>query len=102
MLVSGAMLGMVKLSFGFQIVLSALDFCQPWTISPPYFPEIAPLTTHYLYYSYRLVDVIVEDHFEHLGLEKHFVEVLPETITLNQTVALWKCIVNYQDKTSLI
>ena len=36
--------GMVKLPFGFQIVLALLvQFCQPQTISPPYFPQTVPL-----------------------------------------------------------
>ena len=38
-------IGVVKLSSGLQIVFASLiQFCQPRTISPPYFPQITQLT----------------------------------------------------------
>ena len=44
----------------------------------------------------RLKDVIVQDQFEHLGIEVQFFDELPDSINLDQTVAVWKHIVLYQ------
>ena len=46
----------------------------------------------------RLKDVIVEGPFEHLEMDPQFAEEFPDTITLAQTVAVWKHIVDYQDR----
>jgi len=45
----------------------------------------------------RLRDILNEDRFKHLEID---VKELPESITLNQTVAVWKHVVCYQEKHS--
>ena len=44
---------------------------------------------------FRLKDVIVQ--FEHLGIETHFSTEFPDSITLNQTVSVWKHVVLFQE-----
>ena len=46
----------------------------------------------------RLKDVIVADQFEHLQLDSRFYDVFPDSITIAQTVAVWKHIVHYQER----
>ena len=46
----------------------------------------------------RVRDIIVEDQFKHLDVEEHFYDEFPESITLDQTVAVWKHIVEYQER----
>ena len=49
----------------------------------------------------RVCDVLVEDQFKHLDMEEHFSKEFPGTITLDQTVAAWKHIVQYQERQKL-
>lgn len=46
----------------------------------------------------RVRDIIVEDQFKHLDVEEHFYDEFPETVTLDQTVAVWKHIVEYHER----
>ena len=47
----------------------------------------------------RLTDILVEDHFKHLGIDSEtFSAKFPQTITLDQTIAVWKHIVHYQEE----
>jgi hypothetical protein len=41
-------------------------------------------------------DIIVEEQFKHLDVEGHFYQEFPGSITLDQTVAAWKHVVDYQ------
>ena len=50
-----------------------------------------------LIYLHRLRDVITADQFQHLEIEEDFQNVFPESVTLDQTVAVWKHIVRYQN-----
>ena len=45
----------------------------------------------------RLRDVTETDQFSHLGIEGHFYKEFPESITLDQTVAVWKHIVLFKE-----
>ena len=47
---------------------------------------------------YSIVDTITQDRFKQLEIEEHFEEAFPNTITLDQTVAVWKHIVSYQEE----
>lgn len=47
---------------------------------------------------YRIRDILVEDQFKYLGIEEAFSTEFPASISLNQTVAVWKYLVCYQDK----
>ena len=46
----------------------------------------------------RLKDVICADQFEYLQLDSRFADVFPDSITIAQTVAVWKHIVHYQER----
>ena len=50
-----------------------------------------------LSYLSRLRDVTETDQFSHLGIEDHFYKEFPESITLDQTVAVWKHIVVFKE-----
>ena len=47
-------------------------------------------------YLCRLRNVLEQDQFQHLDMEDHFSAEFPISITLDQTVAVWKHIVHYQ------
>lgn len=47
-------------------------------------------------YPCRLRDVITAGQFEHFDIEDYFKDEFPESVTLDQTVAVWKHIVLYQ------
>ncbi len=50
------------------------------------------------YCCFRLRDVLEADQFEHLGIFHQPENEFPDSITLDQTVSLWKHIVDYQEK----
>ena len=45
--------------------------------------------------------VVVEDKYENLQLPDHFKDEFPDTITVAQTAAAWKHIVDYQKENKL-
>ena len=53
-------------------------------------------TSHFVFNSYSLKHTLKE--FEDLHLPAQFLEKFPDSITLDQTVAVWKHIVFYQEK----
>lgn len=59
---------------------------------------LALIATVSINFVFRLRDVIVDDHFKHLGMEERFYDEFPDSVTLDQTVAVWKHIVLYQEK----
>lgn len=46
----------------------------------------------------RLTSVLVDDSFKNLDLPAEFEDKFPGSITIDQTVAVWKHIVHYQEK----
>lgn len=48
---------------------------------------------------FRIGDVIISlDQFEHLNLDDNFDTTFPKSVTLDQTIAVWKHTVLYQEK----
>ena len=45
-----------------------------------------------------LKDILVEDQYQYLGINPDQLEKFPDSICLDQTVAVWKYIVHYQEK----
>ena len=44
------------------------------------------------------MEILQEDEFEHLGIDQCLLKKLPQSVTLSQTVAVWKYIVFYVKK----